>query len=174
MKMQRWPSSCQVREREMIGGGPRVRSWKTRVRHDADWAVEYFCTLSQTPGGQCLGNLFVLSGEYNGKVCCACMQTDKVLGWSAPGRAARRSAALRRVWCPLGLAAPIPSWESASNWLNIARAPLPHGSHSVFGDPISAEKHSVDTLKTLVLESIRTLYSATRPPHYSESIEFVE
>ena len=47
-------------------------------------AVEYFCTLSQTPGGQCLGNLFVLSGEYNGKVCCACMQTDKVLGWSAP------------------------------------------------------------------------------------------
>ena len=59
-------------------------------------AVEYFCTLSQTPGGQCLGNLFVLSGEYNGKVCCACMQTDKVLGWSAPpgpGRAAQRLSA---------------------------------------------------------------------------------
>ena len=66
-------------------------------------AVEYFCTLSQTPGGQCLGNLFVLSGEYNGKVCCACMQTDKVLGWSAPP-GGPLSGALRRV-CPLGLAA---------------------------------------------------------------------
>jgi hypothetical protein len=81
---------------------------------------------------------------------------------------------LNRLLRPLGLAAPIPSWESTRNWLNIGDRPLPHGSHSVFGDPISAEKHSVDTLKTLVLESIRTLYSATRPPHYSESIEFVE
>jgi hypothetical protein len=81
---------------------------------------------------------------------------------------------LNRLLRPLGLAAPIPSWESARNWLNIANQPLPHGSHSVFGDPISAEKHGVDELKTLVLESIRTLYSATRPPHYSESIEFLE
>ena len=82
--------------------------------------------------------------------------------------------ALNRLLRPLGLVAPIPSWESTRNWFNIADRPLPHGSHSVFGDPIPAEKHSVDSLKTTCLDSIRTLYSATRPPHYSESIEFVE
>jgi hypothetical protein len=81
---------------------------------------------------------------------------------------------LNRALRPLGIVAPIPSWESARNWLNIANQPLPQGSHSVFGDPIAPEKHGVDELKALVLESIHTLYSATRPPHYSESIEFLE
>lgn len=82
--------------------------------------------------------------------------------------------ALNRLLQPLGLTAPIPSWESAKHWFNIANHPLPHGSHSVFGDPILSEKHSVETLKDACLDSIRTLYSTTRPPTYSESIEFVE
>lgn len=78
------------------------------------------------------------------------------------------NAALR----PFGVVVPIPTYETARTWLNIANEPHPTGSHTVCGDPVLPGS-SVEATRTQFIDALKTLYSETRPAHYRDELVFV-
>ena len=78
------------------------------------------------------------------------------------------NAALR----PLGVVVPIPTYETARTWLNIANEPHPTGSHTVCGEPVLPGS-SVEATRTQFIEGLKTLYSESRPEHYRDELVFV-
>ena len=73
---------------------------------------------------------------------------------------------------PFGVVLPIPSYDSVSTWLNIRHSTHPHGAHTVMGEPVKPID-SIEKTREAFIQSIDTLYSATRPTNYEEKIVFI-
>jgi hypothetical protein len=80
--------------------------------------------------------------------------------------------ALNTVLRPLGAVAPIPTYETARTWLNIAKEPHPIGSHTVLGNPV-IPSGTIENTRVQFIDALKTLYSETRPAHYRSDLVFV-